>query len=154
MFTWRLPYVLSLFCFFLVSGRAQVPYSYCMHFAKCFRARNIQLSRLGGSCVCCFSVSVLQFLTSPNSGVKLYGGFLKVGKLDFTNYFCWLCLFFLVFLFLPCDQATKLLCYWSKRVPRKRGATPRAHIYAFVVDVPCSSALQYFGAVCSDGEEK
>ena len=34
MFTWRLPYVVSLFCFsYWCLGRAQVPYSYCMHFA-------------------------------------------------------------------------------------------------------------------------
>ena len=31
----------------LVLGRAQVPYSYCMHFAKCFGARSVPLSRLG-----------------------------------------------------------------------------------------------------------
>ena len=65
-------------CFYLlVLGRAQVPYSYCIHFAKCFRARNVQLSRLGSSCVCCFSVSVLPFSSSPNSGVKTCGGFLR-----------------------------------------------------------------------------
>ena len=63
--------------FLLVLRRAQVPYSYCMHFAKCFRARIVQLSRLGGSCLRCFSVSVLPFSTSPNSGVKICGGFLR-----------------------------------------------------------------------------
>ena len=63
--------------FILVLGRAQVPYSYCMHFAKCFGVGNVQLSRLGGSCVRCFSVSVLPFSTSPNSGAKFCGGFLR-----------------------------------------------------------------------------
>ena len=167
----------------LVLGRAQVPYSYCMHFAKWFGARNVPLSRLGGSFVlqkgrlvcksgchgcpalhhrtgplaphdnhslaeghrfcpnlasnhllccwsahkslaprtrtllgvlgkqrstlspsrlCCssFSVSVLHFAISPNSGVKFFWGFSEVGKIDFALYFLWLCVFFLVFHFL------------------------------------------------------
>ena len=68
---------LVVLLFLVVLGRAQVPYSYCMHFAKCFGAHNAQLSRLGGSFVRCFSVSVLSFYTSPNSGVKICGGFLR-----------------------------------------------------------------------------
>ena len=78
---WHVPVAPTLCClvvlfYLLVLGRTQVPYSYCMHFAKCFGARNVQLFRLGGSCVRCFSVSVLPFSTSPNSGVKICGGFL------------------------------------------------------------------------------
>ena len=68
--------LVSLF-YFLVLGRAKVPYSICMHFAKCFGACNVQLTPLGGSCARCFSVSVLPFSTSPNSGVKVGRGFLR-----------------------------------------------------------------------------
>ena len=48
------PCCLVVLLLFLVLGRAQVRSSYCMHFAKCFGARNVQLFRLGGSCVCGF----------------------------------------------------------------------------------------------------
>ena len=79
MFTWVAPTPCCLVVLFylLVLGCAQVPYSYCMHFAKCFGARYVQLSRLGGSCVLCFSVSVLPFWTTPNSGVKICRRFLR-----------------------------------------------------------------------------
>ena len=85
--------------FLLVLGRAQVPYSYWMHFAKCFGACNVQLSHLGGSFVRCFSVSVLSFSTSPNSGVKICGGFLRSENTIFRIIFAG-CPPFLVFLFL------------------------------------------------------
>ena len=45
------PCCLVVLLFFSVLGRAQVPSSYCMHFTKCFGARNVQLCCLGGSCV-------------------------------------------------------------------------------------------------------
>ena len=59
---------LVVLLFLLVLGRAQVPYSYCMHFAKCFGARNVQLCRLGGSFVGFFSVSVLSFSRAARKG--------------------------------------------------------------------------------------
>ena len=92
--------------YLLVLGRAQVPYSYCMHFAKCFGARNVQLSRLGGSCVRCFSVSVLPFLTSPNSGVKICGGFLRSENTILPFIFAG-CASFSWFFFPCCDRATR-----------------------------------------------
>ena len=53
-----------------------------------------------------FSVSVLDFATSPNSGVKLFGGVSGVGRDDFLLYFFWLCVFFLVFIFFCCVRAS------------------------------------------------
>ena len=47
-----------------------------------------------------FSVSVLNFATSPNSGVKFFGGFLRSDKSILRFFFFWLCVFFLVFWFL------------------------------------------------------
>ena len=41
-------------------------------------------------------MSVLNFATSPNSGVKFLGGVSEVGKNDFSLYFCWRCVVFLV----------------------------------------------------------
>ena len=78
---------LVVLSFLFVLGRAQVPCSYCMHFTRCFGARNAQLSRLGGYCVRCFSVSVLSFSTSPNSGVKVCGGFLRSANTIFPFIF-------------------------------------------------------------------
>ena len=54
----------------------------------------MQRSTSSPSRLCCsaFSVSVLNFfLTSPNSGVKCFWGFLRSEKIDFALYFCWLC---------------------------------------------------------------
>ena len=95
-------------CFaFLVGvfGRAQVPYSYCMHFAKFFGARNVQLSRLGGSFVRCFSVCVLLFSASPNSGVKFCGGFLRSENTIFPFIFAGCASFSWFFIFLCCIRA-------------------------------------------------
>ena len=106
MLSRRLPYVILLFCFFLlVLVRAHISYFDCMHFAKCFGARKVQLSRLGGSFVRCFSVSVLQFSTSPNSGVKVCGGFLRSEKTIFPFIFAGFASFSWFFISLCCDRA-------------------------------------------------
>ena len=61
-----------------------------------------QRSTSSPSRLCCpsFSVGVLNFATSPNSGVKIFLGVSEVGKIDFARYFFRLCVFFLVFYFL------------------------------------------------------
>ena len=98
---------LCAFLSLLVLGRAQVPCSYCTHFAKCFGARNVQLSRLGSSCVRCFSVTVLPFSTSPNSGAKIWGGVLRSEDTIFPSIFAGCASFSWFFYF------SQLLCFIS-----------------------------------------
>ena len=60
---------------------------------------------------------VLRFSNSPNSSVKMFWGVSEVGENDFSIYFRWLCVFFLIFSFpaaiaLRCADA--LFCgVWS-----------------------------------------
>ena len=56
-----------------------------------------------------FSVSFLDFATSPNSGVIFFGGVTEVGENNFSvHFFCLYVLFLVSFIFLCCRRATSI----------------------------------------------
>ena len=59
----------------------------------------MQRSTSSPSRLCCsaFSVSVLNFFDLAKQRRKMFLGVSEVGKIDFALYFCWLCVFFVIF---------------------------------------------------------
>ena len=106
MFTWRLPYVVSLFCFSY--------WCWSAHKSLASVTRTL-LGVLGQATLNFVAVATLlfffccecpKFCDLPKQRRKFFLGVSDVGKIDFSLYFFWWCVFFLFFFFFCCDRAT------------------------------------------------
>ena len=110
----RRPVALLLFVCVLFPG-AHKSLAASTHFPRWFGASNAQLLRRRDSIVLLFFVSVLNFATSPNSGVKFLGGFLRSERTIFRFIFsgCASFSWFFIFLLLRSRDTpnTHMLCF-------------------------------------------